>query len=342
MDLTFLDSFDVAVQEAAVELYWEIRGFIATSNTSLPESLSGIISNILMSFNESKCLNKTYKEENENMKSIAQRVAKERDHYKVQLNAERKHLETMKQEMEVSDRNTGEDKNEINKLKNELSRMGTKVVELKQMIENTRKSQQNGEEQQKVIGNLKTSLETMEAAWKLDQKQIQVLKGQLWRQTTHDTVTLDSQHSGAATPTTCSELTLDRELEDARKSNRNSGEQNLAQQKPKSCNNVQFSNLSSSNKDKSEINVFLTGDSHIRGLREILLSKVPLNSSVNFKSSFKPGAKIKDVVDSITPETLDNNTKVFFMAGTNDLFQTSADDIRTQLDRLHNKLSNFQ
>lgn len=87
-------------------------------------------------------------------------------------------------------------------------------------------------------------------------------------------------------------------------------------------------------------NIFVVGDSHTRDLKSIMISKLPEQCYI--RSYVKPGKCIKYLVDNIKPNLIIPGTQVIFFAGTNDVFKTSWSDIKSSLDKLHNKLSDFQ
>lgn len=87
-------------------------------------------------------------------------------------------------------------------------------------------------------------------------------------------------------------------------------------------------------------NIFLIGDSHVRDLKEILLSKIPEKCYI--RSFFYPGKDIEYIVNNIKPNLLIPGTQVILFAGTNDVFRNSWAMIRSTIDKLNKKLKNFQ
>uniref|UniRef100_A0A8D9E3Z4 Uncharacterized protein n=1 Tax=Cacopsylla melanoneura TaxID=428564 RepID=A0A8D9E3Z4_9HEMI len=96
-----------------------------------------------------------------------------------------------------------------------------------------------------------------------------------------------------------------------------------------------------SNSDSIKCNrLFVIGDSHTRQLQPILHKAVIPKYSA--KTVCLPGKKLKEIVNSIKIDKLTTNSFICVVAGTNDVFQTSWNDIQTSLDNLYVKCKDFQ
>lgn len=91
-------------------------------------------------------------------------------------------------------------------------------------------------------------------------------------------------------------------------------------------------------KKKRYQNIYMYGDSHCRGLKDILENLVPNNCCINISSY--PGKGITFIVDQIDCSNIGPNDLVCVMAGTNDLFWTNWTDMEDSFLKLQQKCAN--
>ncbi|KAL1448050.1 hypothetical protein WDU94_012322 [Cyamophila willieti] len=77
------------------------------------------------------------------------------------------------------------------------------------------------------------------------------------------------------------------------------------------------------------------GDSHCRELGKIMQKLVVDNTSI--LCNVNPGRKLDFIIDSIKPKKLPPNCKLCLIAGTNDLFCTKFESVKTSLEKLFSK-----
>ncbi|KAI5698021.1 hypothetical protein M8J75_000701 [Diaphorina citri] len=87
-----------------------------------------------------------------------------------------------------------------------------------------------------------------------------------------------------------------------------------------------------SNKEKTTC--YLVGDSHLRHINEELVKETGFTNNFNLKSNFVPGFRLEDTINKLIPEDIDKDDTLIISAGTNDLFTTSTEDIKENVDKL--------
>lgn len=307
----------------------------SSDKTQFPESLNGTLNTTLEQYNNVLISNNQLREELKTMKALVRKSDHSKNDYKnhyeklkqmykklqqdieqdveqTKLKGENEHMKTSLETMEAAWK---ADQQTILQLRDKIKEDSSKSKDA-QTQPTTQLSNNTNEEDKSVIEQLKTSLETIEAAWKVDQEILQMLQNKM------------KENSSKPKETQIQPTTGNRAVEPDTLDHQNPGQSSIP--------SISINPISKTVTN----NIFVTGESQARGLREILSAKLSPNKSC-IKSAFKPGAKIKDTVESINPDQIEQNSKVIFFAGTNDLFQTLANDIKLELDKLYEKLKKF-
>lgn len=326
MDLTFLDKYDNAVQEIAFQLYWEIKNLISSSdNVPISESLNNILGSTLEEYNNALVLNNKLNEEIKQMKSLFRKSDQKTLEYKEQYVKMKKLYADLQKEIDEDDKHNKENIEVIDKLRKEILQMKNKAIESEDnAIPSTSKTDDTQEAE---ILRLRTSLETMEAAWKVDQENLQKLRKQIEEQ-----------------PPALGNLQFTQDLNDSVMSFRtsHSTDDTMEGEKTKT---PETESLNPEPPVREEIKtssavkkILVAGDSHVRDVNYILSSLVPKTCKIN--CILRPGKTIAQIVDEIDSNRIDPETHIVFFAGTNDVFKTSWDDIKSAIDKLYAKTKN--
>lgn len=86
------------------------------------------------------------------------------------------------------------------------------------------------------------------------------------------------------------------------------------------------------------------GDSQARYLDQIIRQKLSVRHDIkaNVNSTFWPGKTVVEISNLLNPERFPSGSHVVVVAGTNDVFRTSGDNIKMAYDTIHSKLPNCQ
>lgn len=339
MDLSYLDNFDPAIQEIAFKIYFEIRNLLTTSDAEISESLTNCLGTTLEQYNNVLIQNNQFREELRTMKNVLRKCDQGKTEYKKQFEAQKKLYEDLQKEIEEDDI----------KAKNENSAMKSQkeeIVQLKAAMkdqetkhrESNRESNEIMREQRDVIEKLKTSLETMEAAWKVDQENIQKLKKQIEEDTPpemNDTnLTFRTTHS-------INDTTLDQEMQEIQEestfTNTQTSSTAVAQQIIENREAQSHENAAPKTREEPK-KLLVIGDSHTRDFKSILSNLAPKNCKIS--CIVRPGKTVGQIVDEIDSNKLGPQTHIVFFAGTNDVFHTTWESMKASLDKLHEKTKN--
>lgn len=84
--------------------------------------------------------------------------------------------------------------------------------------------------------------------------------------------------------------------------------------------------------EHKKTNCYLIGDSHLRHVEKEIMKDTEWTSKFNPKINFVPGYQIQDIVNELIPKELNKEDILVFCGGSNDLYHTSTDEIKKQIN----------
>lgn len=357
MDIEYLKHFNLDVQTSAYEIYHELHSLKELKKIELPETLLKKISEILNTFNDEIENNISLKTKIQNLTELLHKEVQQKTFLETKYNRERDNNDVISNQADADQK----------KFKEQEAQYNTEIIKLKQhSLKHKVENDDMKTEKEKLAAeneSLKKKIKQLEERIKKneDQKEINTKPSEKQKQVitpeeANNSSVADTNKKPAESIRAKTKFsdTIDTVLinpEDKKSEEPNTSTQ-IQQTTPappsstptENANGKKNSNDSNSNEvDSNNINrnnLFVIGDSHCRNLNSELKKYAPPGSRVNCLTM--PGKKLNQIVHSIKPQKLSPNTNVCILAGTNDVFQTTYEDMKRSYDQLYEKCKNHK
>ncbi|KAI5717563.1 hypothetical protein M8J77_007949 [Diaphorina citri] len=315
MDLSYLDDFEHDVQISAYEMYQELHALKELNQIELPESLTVTLSKILSSLNNQLLKNTKLKSQTKDLTEMIQKENQKRKYYEDGYRKEKQNIQTLIKE---SDEETKKFKEKEDNYKDTIKTLNRTIEKLEERKPANKDTPDTGE---------KTPI---------NQKSV---KSQPQSHTGHQILhvpaspPLHPQPHASHQTDPAPALPSTSALANGTTTSTENTNQNVVNSNNSNANHV-VGNVTNGH------NLFVIGDSHCRDLLPELRKYTSPDIRVNCIAM--PGKKLGQIVNAIKPQKLSPSTNVCIIGGTNDVFQTTYEEMIKSYDHLYEKCRNHK
>uniref|UniRef100_A0A8D8TLP8 Uncharacterized protein n=1 Tax=Cacopsylla melanoneura TaxID=428564 RepID=A0A8D8TLP8_9HEMI len=327
MDIDYLKHFDPDVQNSAYEIYHELHALKELNQIDLPITLLTKISEVLNTLNEEILKINDLQTKAQNLTELLQKEVQQKTFFEGKYNQERDNNTVISNQADIDEK----------KFKEQEAQHTYEIVRLKQL---SLKWKVENDDMQTEQDKLTTEIENMKMKIKHLEGRNKIQDGQGIRPAEHceklKKVTVLEEELLNATPTDASsfaEIPTPPQL---------STMPSTSTEPQMDLININSSNISINKNPESDSKnrLFVIGDSHCRYLQPELRKYAHPQCRINCVPL--PGRKLHQIVSALKPEKLTPQTNICIIAGTNDVFESTYENMIKSYDLLHKKCKNFK